>query len=31
MIDTFAPLEISAASRSVADLSYPWSWARPPS
>jgi homogentisate 1,2-dioxygenase len=31
MIDTFAPLEISAAARSVADLEYPWSWSRPPS
>jgi homogentisate 1,2-dioxygenase len=29
MIDTFAPLEISAAARSVADESYPWSWAQP--
>jgi len=28
MIDTFAPLEISAAARTVADSDYPWSWAR---
>ncbi len=30
MIDTFAPLEISEAARSVADADYPWSWARNP-
>jgi homogentisate 1,2-dioxygenase len=29
MIDTFSPLAISADARSVADASYPWSWARP--
>jgi homogentisate 1,2-dioxygenase len=29
MIDTFAPLQISAAGRAVADAGYPWSWARP--
>ena len=29
MIDTFAPLEISAAARGVADGDYPWSWAKP--
>ena len=29
MVDTFAPLEISAAARAVADADYPWSWARP--
>lgn len=28
MIDTFAPLEVSDAGRAVADLDYPWSWAR---
>jgi homogentisate 1,2-dioxygenase len=28
MIDTFAPLLISAAGRAVADSAYPWSWAR---
>jgi homogentisate 1,2-dioxygenase len=28
MIDTFAPLSISAAGREVADSAYPWSWAR---
>jgi homogentisate 1,2-dioxygenase len=30
MIDTFSPLQISAAGRAVADASYPWSWARVP-
>jgi homogentisate 1,2-dioxygenase len=29
MIDTFAPLQVSAAGRQVADAGYPWSWARP--
>ena len=29
MIDTFAPLDISTAARSVSDPDYPWSWARP--
>ena len=29
MIDTFAPLKVSDAARSVADDEYPWSWARP--
>ena len=29
MIDTFAPLAISADARGVADPDYPWSWARP--
>jgi homogentisate 1,2-dioxygenase len=29
MVDTFAPLEISDAARAVADIDYPWSWARP--
>jgi homogentisate 1,2-dioxygenase len=29
MVDTFAPLQISAAGRQVADADYPWSWARP--
>jgi homogentisate 1,2-dioxygenase len=28
MIDTFSPLSISEAARTVADSSYPWSWAR---
>ncbi|HLI02159.1 MAG TPA: homogentisate 1,2-dioxygenase [Acidimicrobiales bacterium] len=28
MIDTFAPLQISEAARSVADPDYPYSWAR---
>lgn len=27
MVDTFAPLRVSAAARSVADRDYPWSWA----
>jgi homogentisate 1,2-dioxygenase len=31
MIDTFSPLQISAAGRTVADAGYPWSWARVPS
>jgi homogentisate 1,2-dioxygenase len=29
MIDSFAPLQISAAGRALADAGYPWSWARP--
>lgn len=29
MVDTFAPLSISADARSVADADYPWSWAQP--
>jgi homogentisate 1,2-dioxygenase len=29
MIDTFAPLQLSAVGRAVADANYPWSWARP--
>jgi homogentisate 1,2-dioxygenase len=29
MVDTFAPLQISAVGRQVADADYPWSWARP--
>jgi homogentisate 1,2-dioxygenase len=28
MIDTFAPLAIGPAARTVADPDYPWSWAR---
>lgn len=26
MIDTFAPLQLSAAARSVSDPAYPWTW-----
>jgi homogentisate 1,2-dioxygenase len=29
MIDTFAPLRVSADARSVSDPAYPWSWSRP--
>jgi homogentisate 1,2-dioxygenase len=29
MIDTLAPLAISASARAVADQDYPWSWSRP--
>ncbi|MGH9055042.1 MAG: homogentisate 1,2-dioxygenase [Acidimicrobiales bacterium] len=29
MVDTFSPLLVSDAARSVADADYPWSWARP--
>ena len=28
MVDTFAPLQVSAAARSVGDADYPWSWSR---
>ena len=28
MIDTFSPLQVSAAARSVSDAAYPWSWSR---
>jgi homogentisate 1,2-dioxygenase len=28
MIDTFAPLELSAAARAISDPAYPWSWSR---
>ncbi|MHB1785225.1 MAG: homogentisate 1,2-dioxygenase [Acidimicrobiales bacterium] len=30
MVDTFEPLGLSDAARSVADHGYPWSWAREP-
>lgn len=30
MIDTFAPLDLSAAARSISDPAYPWSWSRHP-
>jgi homogentisate 1,2-dioxygenase len=30
MIDTFSPLSLSAAARSVADGDYAWSWSRSP-
>ncbi|MGH9115559.1 MAG: homogentisate 1,2-dioxygenase [Acidimicrobiales bacterium] len=29
MVDTFSPLLVSDAARSVVDADYPWSWARP--
>jgi homogentisate 1,2-dioxygenase len=30
MIDTFSPLGITDAARSIADPAYPWTWARQP-
>jgi len=30
MIDTFAPLLVSAEARAISDPDYPWSWAHYP-